>query len=324
MRMVAILLGMMLAGGSASAQGLSREGFPIKPIKVVVGFAPGGPADVMARLIGQRIASVLGHGFVIDNRPGAGGTLGARAVAEAEPDGYTLLLANTSTLIISPLIYRNVGYDPVRGFVPVALLGVTANLLIVNPALPVRSVDELIALARARPGTLNFSSPGFGTPPHLIGEMFKQRLALDLVHVPYKGGGQSTAAVVAGETQLSFENPAASLPIVQAGNARALASTGEARSAQTPELPTMIEAGIAGFSSVSFTGVVAPAGTPAAIIGRLNAAINESLRSAEVGSALTRLSVEARISAPEDFSAFLARERDKWSTVIKAAGVVAQ
>lgn len=324
MRMVAILLGMMLAGGSASAQGLSREGFPIKPIKVVVGFAPGGPADVMARLIGQRIASVLGHGFVIDNRPGAGGTLGARAVAEAEPDGYTLLLANTSTLIISPLIYRNVGYDPVRGFVPVALLGVTANLLIVNPALPVRSVDELIALARARPGTLNFSSPGVGTPPHLIGEMFKQRLALDLVHVPYKGGGQSTAAVVAGETQLSFENPAASLPIVQAGNARALASTGEARSAQTPELPTMIEAGIAGFSSVSFTGVVAPAGTPAAIIGRLNAAINESLRSAEVGSALTRLSVEARISAPEDFSAFLARERDKWSTVIKAAGVVAQ
>ncbi len=312
------LMAVSLAGGA------SAQGYPTKPIRVVVGFAPGGPADVMARLIGQRIAGILGQGFVVDNRPGAGGTIGARAVAESDPDGYTLLLGNTSTLVISPLIYRNVGYDPVKSFVPVALLGLTANLLIVNPAVPARSVQDLIALARRSPGRLNFSSAGIGTPPHLIGEMFKQRLALDVVHVPYKGGGPSAAAVIAGETQFSFENPAVSLPVVQAGNVRALASTGETRSAQTPDLPTMIEAGVPDFSSVSFTGVVAPAGTPAAIVKLLNTAINECLRSSDVGSTLVRLNVEAQVASPEEFSAFLARERDKWSTVIKGAGVELQ
>jgi tripartite-type tricarboxylate transporter receptor subunit TctC len=323
MRMMAILLCALLASGGVSAQG-HAQAYPVKPIRVVVGFAPGGPADVMGRLIGHGVTAELGQGFVIDNRPGAGGTLGARIVAEAEPDGYTLLLANTSTLIVGPLIYKNVGYDPVRSFAPVALIGVTANLLIVNPALPVYSVSELVALARARPGTLNFSSAGIGTPPHLIGEMFKQRLALDVVHVPYKGGGPSVAAVVAGETQFSFENPASSLPLIQAGNVRALASTSETRGAQTPEVPTMIEAGVPGFSSVSFTGVVAPAGTPAAIVARLNAAINASMRSPDVSSAMTRLNVEAQIGTPADFAAFLARERDKWSAVVKAAGIAAQ
>ena len=306
-------------GGSASAQS-----FPSKPIRMVVGFAPGGPADVMARLIGQRISGTLGQSVVIDNRPGAGGTIGARAVAESDPDGYTLLLGNTSTLVISPLIYKNVGYDPVKGFAPIAMLGTTSNLLIVNPGLGVTSVQELIALARARPGKLNYSSAGIGTPPHLIGEMFKQRLGLDVVHVPYKGGGLSTQAVVAGETQFSFENPAASLPLVQAGNVRGLASTSETRGAQTPDLPTMIEAGVPDFTSVSFTAVVAPAGTPPAIVARLNAAINESLKSPEIGATLTKLNVDAKTSSPEEFATFLARERDKWTTVIKTAGVQAE
>jgi tripartite-type tricarboxylate transporter receptor subunit TctC len=306
-------------GGSASAQS-----FPTKPIRMVVGFAPGGPADVMARLIGQRISGTLGQSVVIDNRPGAGGTIGARVVAESDPDGHTLLLGNTSTLVISPLIYRNVGYDPVKGFAPIAMLGTTSNLLIVNPGLGVTSVQELIALARARPGKLNYSSAGIGTPPHLIGEMFKQRLGLDVVHVPYKGGGLSTQAVVAGETQFSFENPAASLPLVQAGNVRGLASTSETRGAQTPDLPTMIEAGVPGFISVSFTAVVAPAGTPAAIVARLNAAINESLKSSEIGATLTKLNVDAKTSSPDEFAAFLARERDKWTTVIRTAGVQAE
>src|SRR5262247_4003583 len=304
------------ASGIASAQT-----FPNRPIRIVVGFAPAGPADVMARLIGQRLTSILGQSIVIDNRPGAGGTIGARAVAESEPDGYTLLLGNTSTLVISPLIYKNVNYDPVKGFAPVASLGTTSNLMIVNPALPATSVQELIALARARPGKLNYSSAGIGTPPHLIGEMFKQRLGLDVVHVPYKGGGPSVQAVVAGETQFSFENPASSLPLVQAGNVRALASTSDSRGAQTPDLPTMIEAGVPDFTSVSFTAVVAPAGTPAAIVGKLNGAINESLRSPEVASTLVKLSVDAKITSPEEFAAFLARERDKWTTVVKTAGV---
>ena len=215
-------------------------------------------------------------------------------------------------------------YDPVKGFAPIAMLGTTSNLLIVNPGLAVTSVQELIALARARPGKLNYSSAGIGTPPHLIGEMFKQRLGLDVVHVPYKGGGLSIQAVVAGETQFSFENPASSLPLVQAGNVRGLASTSETRGAQTPDLPTMIEAGVPDFTSVSFTAVVAPAGTPAAIVAKLNAAINESLKSAEIGATLTKLSVDAKTSSPEEFAAFLARERDKWTTVIKTAGVQAE
>jgi tripartite-type tricarboxylate transporter receptor subunit TctC len=307
------------AGGVASA-----ETFPNRPIKIVVGFAPGGPADVMARLIAQRMTSILGQGIVIDNRPGAGGTIGARAVAESDPDGYTLLLGNTSTLVISPLIYKNVNYDPVKSFASIAALGTTSNLLIVNPALPVKSVQELIALARANPGKLNYASAGIGTPPHLIGEMFKQRLGLDVVHVPYKGGGPSVAATVAGETQYSFENPASSLPLVQAGQVRALATTGDRRSAQMPDVPTMIEAGVADFISVSFTGVVAPAGTPGAVVDRLNKAINASLQSSEVASALVRLAVDAKISSSQEFAAFLAKERAKWAAVIKAAGMQAE
>ena len=218
-------VGALLAAACGASGSAGAQTFPGKPIRIVVGFAPGGPADVMARLIGQRVSSILGQSVVIDNRPGAGGTIGARVVAESDPDGYTLLLGNTSTLVISPLIYKNVNYDPVKGFAPIATLGTTSNLLIVNPGLAATSVRELIALARARPGKLNYSSAGIGTPPHLIGEMFKQRLGLDVVHVPYKGGGPSVQAVVAGETQFSFENPASSLPLVQAGNVRALAST---------------------------------------------------------------------------------------------------
>jgi tripartite-type tricarboxylate transporter receptor subunit TctC len=314
-------VGGMIATACAASGAASAQTVPGKPIRIVVGFAPGGPADVMARLIGQRMTALLGQSVIVDNRPGAGGTIGARAVAESDPDGTTLLLGNTSTLVISPLIYKNVGYDPVKAFAPIALLGTTSNLLIVNPALPVNAVPELIALARARPGKLNYSSAGIGTPPHLIGEMFKQRLGLDVVHVPYKGGGPSVQAVVAGETQFSFENPASSLPLVQAGNVRALASTGDSRGAQTPDLPTMIEAGVPDSTSVSFTAVVAPAGTPGAIVSRLNAAINESLASPEVASTLIKLNVDAKLTSPDEFAAFLARERDKWTTVVKTAGV---
>jgi len=315
------LLCVVIAAGWALSGGAAAQTYPAKPIRIVVGFAPGGPADVMARLIGQRMSAILGQSIVVDNRPGAGGTIGARAVAESDPDGYTLLLGNTSTLVISPLIYKQVNYDPVKGFAPVATLGTTSNLMIVNPELPAKSVQELIALARKSPGKLNYSSAGIGTPPHLIGEMFKQRLGLDIVHVPYKGGGPSVQAVVAGETQFSFENPAPSLPLVQAGNVRALAVTSEARTSQMPDLPTMIEAGVPDFTSVSFTAVVAPGGTPAAIVNKLNAAINESLKSPEVAGTLTKLSVDAKVSSPEEFAAFLAKERAKWTTVIKTAGI---
>jgi len=201
------------------------------------------------------------------------------------------------------------------------MLGTTSNFLIVHPSFAATSVRELIALAKAEPGKLNYSSPGSGTPPHLIGEMLKLKAGINIVHVPYKGGGPSAQAVVAGEVQMTFENPTVSLPLAQGGQVRALAVTSETRNRQAPDVPTMIESGVADFISVSFTGVVAPAGTPAAIVARLNAAVNESLKSAEIDAALGRLAVEPRIGSPEDFSAFLAHERDKWGAAIKAAGV---
>jgi len=315
------LLCVVAALGCALSGLASAQSYPSKPIRVIVAFAPGGPADVMARLVGQRMSAILGQSIVVDNRPGAGGTIGARAVAESDPDGYTLLLGNTSTLVIGPMIHRNVGYDPVRAFVPVAALGTTSNLLVVNPASPAMSVRELIAIAKANPGKLNYSSAGIGTPPHLIGEMFKLKAGVDIVHVPYKGGHPSIQAVIAGETQLSFENPATALPLMQAGSVRGLAVTSETRSAQAPDLPTMVEAGVADFTSVSFTGVVAPAGTPAPVVNRLNAAVNDSLKSPEVAAVLVRLGVEARIASAEEFAAFVARERAKWTVVAKAAGV---
>jgi tripartite-type tricarboxylate transporter receptor subunit TctC len=301
----------------------TAQTYPVKPIRIIVGFSPGGPADVMARLVGQRLATILGQSLVIENRPGAGGTLGARAVAEAEPDGYTLLLGNTSTLIIGPAVHKNVGYDPAKGFAPVAVLGTTSNFFVVHPAFAAKSVPDLIGLAKAEPGRLNYASPGVGTPPHLIGEMLKLKAGIDIVHVPYKGGGGSAQAVLGREVQMTFENPAVSLPLVQAGQLRALAVTSEKRNPQAPDVPTMIESGIPDFVSVSFTGVVAPAATPSAIVNRLNGAINEAVKSAEIEAAFVRLAVEPRPGSPADFAAFLSRERDKWGALIKVAGIKA-
>jgi tripartite-type tricarboxylate transporter receptor subunit TctC len=311
----------LLAATSFAANNASAQTYPTKPVRVIVAFAPGGPADVMARLIAQRMPQTLGQSLIIENKPGAGGTIGARAAAESEPDGYTLLLGNTSTLVISPAVYQNIGYDPVKAFVPVALLGVAGNMMVVNPALPAKSVRELIALAKRSPGKLNYSSPGAGTPPHLIGEMFKLRTGTDIVHVPYKGGGLAMQAVIAGETQMAFESTAVSLPYVVSGQVRGLAFTSDRHNPQAPDLPTMVEAEVPNFVFASFTGIVAPAGTPANIVSRLNTAINESLKSPEVQSVLAKLSVEPRIGTPENFSTFLSGERAKWVPLIKAANV---
>jgi tripartite-type tricarboxylate transporter receptor subunit TctC len=243
-------------GGAAAAQN-----YPTKPIKLIVPFAPGGPADVIGRLVGQQASMILGQSFVVENRGGAGGTIGARLAAQAEPDGYTLMFANTSTLSINPAVYRNLDFDPSKAFVPVALVGTTSNIVVVNPMLPVKSIAELIAYGKANPGKLSYSTPGVGTPPHMIGEMFKLRTGLDITHVPYKSGGSSTQDVVSGQVSMTFENPAVSLPLVQAGALRGIAVTSEARNPRLPDVPTMSET-IRDFVSVSFTGMVAPAGVP--------------------------------------------------------------
>jgi tripartite-type tricarboxylate transporter receptor subunit TctC len=313
----ALVWALLLAG---FAGGAVAQTYPVKPIKLIVPFASGGPADVIGRIIGQQVGIILGQNLVVENRGGAGGTIGARMAALAEPDGYTLMFANTSTLSINPAVYHHLDYDPAKAFAPVALVGTTSNILVVNPALPVKSVAELIAYGKARPGKLSYSTPGVGTPPHMIGELFKLRTGLDIIHVPYKSGGGSTQDVVSGQVPMTFENPAVSLPLVLAGSLRALAVTSDVRNPQLPDVPTLNET-IPDFVSVSFTGMVAPAGVPPAIIAKLNAAINESLKAPAVQATLAQLSVDVRPGTPEAFGAFLATEREKWLMVAKAAKI---
>jgi tripartite-type tricarboxylate transporter receptor subunit TctC len=313
----ALVWALLLAG---FAGGAAAQTYPVKPIKLIVPFASGGPADVIGRIIGQQVGIILGQNLVVENRGGAGGTIGARMAALAEPDGYTLMFANTSTLSINPAVYHHLDYDPAKAFAPVALVGTTSNIMVVNPALPVKSVAELIAYGKARPGKLSYSTPGVGTPPHMIGELFKLRTGLDIIHVPYKSGGGSTQDVVSGQVPMTFENPAVSLPLVLAGSLRALAVTSDVRNPQLPDVPTLNET-IPDFVSVSFTGMVAPAGVPPAIIAKLNAAINESLKAPAVQATLAQLSVDVRPGTPEAFGAFLATEREKWLMVAKAAKI---
>jgi tripartite-type tricarboxylate transporter receptor subunit TctC len=296
------------------------QNYPVKPIRLIVPFAPGGPADVIGRILGQQLNVILGQGIVIENRGGAGGTIGARFAATAEPDGYTLMFANTSTMSINPAVYRHLDYDPAKTFAPVALIGTTSNILVVNPMLPAKTVAELISYGKANPGKLSYSTPGVGTPPHMIGEMFKQRAGLDITHVPYKGGGSSTQDVVSGQVPLTFENPAVSLPLALAGQIRALAVTSDARNPRIPNVPTLGET-IPGFLSVSFTGIVAPSGVSPAIIARLNDSINESLKAAAVRATLDQLSVDVKPGTPQEFEAFLATERVKWLAVAKGANI---
>jgi len=308
----AVILG--FAGGTAA------QNYPVKPIRLVVPFAPGGTADVIGRIIGQQLNIILGQSIVIENRGGAGGTIGGRYAAMADPDGYTLMFANTSTMSINPAVYRHLDYDPAKAFAPVALIGTTSNILVVNPALPVKTVAELIGYGKTNPGKLSYATPGAGTPPHMIGEMFKQRTGLDITHVPYKGGGSATQDVVSGQVSLTFENPAVSLPLVLAGQIRALAVTSDIRNPRIPDVPTLSET-IAGFVSASFTGIVAPAGVPPAIIARLNAAINESLKAPAVQETLVQLSVDVKPGTSEEFGAFLAKEKEKWLAVAKTANI---
>jgi tripartite-type tricarboxylate transporter receptor subunit TctC len=305
----------------STRDGAVAETYPARPIELVAAFAPGGPADVMARLIAAGISPILGQNVFVENHPGAGGTLGARDVAKSAPDGYTLLLANTANVVISPLLIKDAGYDPAQAFVPVANLGITANVLIASTASGLKSVQDVIDFAKKNPGKLNFSSAGVGTPLHLIGEMFKQRLGLDMVHVPYKSGGQATQAVMAGETQISFDSPEPAIPAIESKSVLALAVTSDKRVAQLPDVPTMIEAGVPDFVSVSFTGIAAPADTPAEIVKKLNAAITQALQSDQVRPVLERLAVQPAIGSADDFAAFLGRQREQWSAVIKRADI---
>ena len=292
---------------------------PAKPVRIIVPFVPGGPSDVTTRIVAQRMQARIGQSFVIENRPGAGGTIGTRMVAGAEPDGLTLLLGNTATLVINPLIQGKLEYDA-KAFAPIGIVATSSNVLAIDPKIPANTIAEFIAWARARQGTLSYSSPGVGTPAHLIMELFKLRTGLDLAHVPYKGGGVSIQDVMTGQVQITFENPATALPIVQSGGVRALAVTSAERSHQLPDVPTMVESGLSDFVSDSFFGLVTRAGTPPEIVSLYNRALTEALLEPETQAAFAKLSLVIRAGTADDFAAYLAKEQQRWSAIAKAVG----
>jgi len=272
----------------------------------------------MARLVANHLSPALGQSVFIDNRGGAANTLGSAEAARATPDGYTLLYSSASGLVIAPMLQKNAGYDPLKSYDPVAIVAATSNLLVVHPSLRAKSVAELVAYAKANPGKINFSSGGIGTLPHLIGEYFKTNAGIDVVHVPYRGGGPSIQDVVAGNIQFTFEGISVLLPLIQDGRLRALAVTSPKRSPLLPALPTMIESGFADFQSTSWTGLLAPHGTPPDIIAKLNGAVNAALQTAEMKAALDKLAGEGLGGAPAELTKVIEADIGKWGPIVKA------
>lgn len=307
--------------GVCSAVPALAQSYPSRPIRLIVGFPPGGPTDTVARVAGDRLSSALGQPVVIDNRPGgAGGTVGIRAGATAAPDGYTLL-AGVPGMTVSPAIYKNVGYDPIKSFTPVALVASSRQLLVVNAKTPARTVEELVAYAKANPGKVHFGSPGYATLGHLSGELFKLQTGVDIVHVPYRGSAAAINDLLAGQIQMQFDAGPTVLQLIEAGKFRALAVTSEGRDPRVPDVPNMIESGFPGFVTSYWNGLVAPAGMPESIVNTLNAAINEGLRSPEMQLSLAKVGMEPTIASPQDFAALIAAETQKWAAVVKAAGI---
>ena len=306
--------------GLAAFAATGVHAYPTKPVKLIVPFAAGGPIDVMGRLVAQWLSSALGQQVVVDNRPGASGAIGTRAAAAAAPDGHTLLVGSVTTLATGPLLTKNPGYDPVKDLVPVALLGRTPFALVVAPRVPATTPQELVAYARANPGKLNFGTP-IGTLAHLTGELFRIRTGIDIVVIPYKGAATAVTDVLAGQVDMTFEPTSVLVTHIHDGKVRPLAVTGTARSPRLPQVPTMIESGVAGFTSYSWTGILAPAGTPDDIVDTLNGAINQGLKSAGMSSSLERLGAEAQAGSPQDFAAFMAEETLKWGAIVKSSGV---
>jgi tripartite-type tricarboxylate transporter receptor subunit TctC len=305
----------------ALAAAAQAQTYPDRLIRMVVPLGPGGPADTMARIVTQPLSPLLGQTIIVENRAGAGGLLGSKAVAAAEPDGYTLLFGNISTLVVLPAVTRYKDYDPAKVFSPIAKVSQNFEVLIVRPDFPAKSVQELVAYAKANPGKLNFGSAGIGNTTHMAAELFMLKTGTKMVHVPYRGAAEAITAVIAGQVELFFGDIGGVLPLMREGRIRALAISSEKRSPDVPELPTMIESGVPDYVVLTFTGVVAPAGTPPAIVSKLNGAINTALKQPEIAAAYAKLGAETHPASTGDFTAFLADERKKWDGVVKDANL---
>jgi tripartite-type tricarboxylate transporter receptor subunit TctC len=297
------------------------QSYPSRPIKMIVPFPPGG-ADVMARLVADRMSAALGQPVIVENRAGGGGgTVGAKAVAGADPDGHTLLFTSPGPLTTSAAIYKSLDYDPIKSFAPVATIAVSPFVLVVHPTVPARSMQELIVYARAHPGKISYASVGYGTFPHLFCELLKQRAGVDLVHVPYRGSAPAITDLLAGQVQMYIDNTRNVGQFIAAGQLRALAITSETRATELPELPTMPESGYGEFLATYWNGVLAPAGTPGTIVDRLSAVINASLSTREMQASVTKLGMAPKIASPKAFAARIAAEFEKWTAVAKAANI---
>ena len=296
------------------------QAWPAKPIKYVVPFAPGGTTDILARTIGEKLALALGQPVVIENKPGAGGGVGADFTAKAAPDGYTIMGGTISTHAINASLYDKLPYDPVKDFVPITLLARVPNMLVVNPAVPAKNVTELIALLKANPNKYTFASSGNGTSQHLSGELFKAMAGVDMQHIPYKGSPPALQDVVGGQVTMTFDNITTALPLAKAGRLRALAVTTATRSAVAPEVPTLAESGLPGFEVGSWQGVFAPSGTPPDIVKRLNTEIVKILNLPDVKEKLTGLGAEPVGNTSEEFAAMVKSEVVKWADVVKKSG----
>ena len=296
------------------------QAYPSKPIHLIVPFPPGGPTDIVGRLVGQKLSEGLGQPVVVDNRPGAGGTVGSTAAAKAAPDGYTLLYGSTSTLAIAPALYRDLAYDPKRAFAPISLVSRGAIIAAVNAKVPGRTLQEFIALAKKTPGKLSYSSAGSGTPPHLAAELFKTVAGVDLLHVPYKGGAPAINDLVGGQVQAIFEGQVVLLPHIKSGKVRALAITGAKRDPALPDVPTFAEAGLPKYDAYFWSGLVAPAGTSGEVVAKLNGVLMQALNAADAREALTRQGLDPAPTTPQQFASFIASEVERWGRVAKDSG----
>jgi tripartite-type tricarboxylate transporter receptor subunit TctC len=319
LRAIAVLIGIAAIGVVASSNA-QAPAYPTKPVRLVVPFPPGGATDLIARAVAQKLGETWGASIVVDNRPGAGGNIGTELVAHAAPDGYTLEMGTVGTHAINASLYAKLGFDHVKDFAPIILVAGVPNVLEVNPSLPVNSVRELIAYGKANPGKLNFASSGNGTSIHLSGELFKVMTGVQMTHVPYKGSAPALQDLLAGQVQLMFDNLPPSLPQIKSGKLRALAVTSSIRAPALPDIPTVAEAGLPGFEASSWFGILAPAGTPPAVIAKINEEVAKWLASPEGKEKLASIGANPAGGSPEDFARHIQAETAKWAKVVKESG----
>lgn len=321
MKSVSIIAAAILAMAPAAA---FSQAYPAKPVRVVIPFPPGQATDVIGRVVVQKLGDALGKGFIVDNRPGANGIVGIETVVNSPPDGYTLLITASGSLVINPSLYRKLSYEPLRDLAPIALLGLIPLIVVAHPSLPVKTIPQLVALAKSQPGALSYASSGPGSAQHLAMEMLKYRTGMNILHVPYKGSAPAVTDLMSGQVQLMFDTVASSLPLIRAGRVRALGVGLAKRSVVLPNVPTLDESGVKGFQVAGWAGFLAPAKTPPAIIQQLNAETLKILGQPDVKERITNLGMESANTAPEEFAAFMKSESAKWAQAVKLAGVKAE